>query len=245
MFLRPRFITFEGLDNCGKTTQIRKLSAYLSGRGIPHRVEREPGSTALGGALRRLLKDPVDVYRALNTAFAEHLDHTTLALDQPRTSEAEVFLFLAARAEFIDHIVLPTLHQGMSLLADRFSDSTEAYQGGGLFSHDIGMQKLIFHAHDILLGKEARPGLTARPDLTFFLDIPYETMLLRAGTEERDFIERRGKDYFDRVRAAYLYLTHERPDRMVLVDGTTSIDALFLRSILPPVHRLYGLEKTT
>ena len=118
-----RFISFEGLDGCGKTTQIKKLGAYLAQSRIPHALTHEPGGTALGGALRRILKDPRSVYRAFNGVFAGHPDFQTLNEDEQRFSASELLLFLAARAEFVAQVVQPHLEQDVSVL----TDSDEVY----------------------------------------------------------------------------------------------------------------------
>ncbi len=234
--LPARLITFEGLDNCGKTTQIERLGNYLTQRGIPFVVEREPGGTSLGNTLRRVLKNPAAVYQALNTAFAHRPDFTQLAVNQERTSEAELFLFLAARAEFIQRVLQPNLTRGISVIADRFMDSTEAYQGGGLYNADPRVIKLIQSVHAFLL-RDAH-----KPDFTFLLDIPYSVMVDRSAPGEHDFIEQRGQAYFDRVRAQYQAIARREPERVCLLDGTQSIDAIFQNGIVPRLRELYRLS---
>ncbi|MEK6903499.1 MAG: dTMP kinase [Nanoarchaeota archaeon] len=234
---RPaRFITFEGIDGCGKTTQIRKLSEYLSTHHISHVVEREPGSTALGGALRRILKNPETVYAFMNVAFKDKKDFTPLPIEQERTSESELFLFLAARAEYVHHVVAPRLQADVSVLSDRFLDSTIAYQGGGLLYKQPDIIPTIIQLHRFILGG------VRMPDLTLCLDISFEEMQRRARSQKQDFIERRGKDYFERVRNTYLHIARKNSDRVVLIDGAQSIDAIFEKGILPHVRKLYNLS---
>ena len=106
----PRFVSFEGIEGCGKTTQIRLLSSYLTDRQIPHRVTREPGGTAVGESIRQIL-----------------LNSETIQL----TSEAELLLFYASRSQNISEKILPALEQGELVICDRFYDASMAYQGFG------------------------------------------------------------------------------------------------------------------
>lgn len=235
MTYQARFISFEGLDGSGKTTQLRKLGAYLAAREVPHILTHEPGGTALGGALRRLLKEPTLVYRALNGTFEGNPDFQTLNEDELRTHQAEILLFLASRADFVAKIVQPNLHRGVSVITDRFLDSTAAYQGGGLFKGDASVLSLIDHIHALILDP------CGKPSLTFLLDISYGTMLLRAKESDTklDFIERRGKDYFERVQAEYRSIAVREPQRVVLIDGCKSPDDIFDNDITPHIQRLY------
>ncbi len=121
---RGKFITFEGLDGCGKSTQVKKLAAFLRARGMHVVVTREPGGTPTGEKIRNLL-----------------LDTRTTGL-APR---AELALMFAARAHHIEEVIEPALTNGQIVLCDRFTDSTEAYQGGGR-----------------KLGKPARPDFASR-----------------------------------------------------------------------------------
>ena len=193
------FITFEGIDTCGKTTQLKKAAAFLAQHQISHVVEKEPGSTALGGTLRRILKEPAEIYHAMNLFFTNNPDFTHLNIHQERTPEAELFLFLASRADFLNHIVCPQLQQNKSVLADRFFDSTRTYQGGGLYHNDPEDLAFIQLAHEFLFRKN-----NVRPDLTFVLDIPVPVMKQRSRGQRLDAIEQRGDAYFERVRQAYL-----------------------------------------
>ncbi len=112
-----KFITFEGIDGCGKTTQLQLFSEFLTQKGVPHLQTREPGGTQLGDALRHLLLD---------------------AMYSP-TSHAEVLMILAARSQHLEEKIFPALKQGLWVLSDRFSDATLAYQGyaGGMSLDNI------------------------------------------------------------------------------------------------------------
>src|SRR5450432_3070308 len=135
---RGRFITFEGLDGCGKSTQLEKLAAVLKAQGLFVVVTREPGGTATGEKIRRLL-----------------LDTATAGL----SPMAELALMFASRAQHITEVIQPALAEGRVVLCDRFTDSTEAYQGGG---RKLGTKPML-QMQDILCGN-------LRPDLTILLD---------------------------------------------------------------------------
>ena len=135
---RGRFITFEGLDGCGKSTQMAKLAAVLTAQGLPVVVTREPGGTPTGEKIRQLL-----------------LDTKTSSL----APLAELALMFAARAQHIAQVIQPALAQGQIVLCDRFTDSTEAYQGGG---RKLGSEPVLA-LHRILCG-----GLW--PELTILMD---------------------------------------------------------------------------
>ena len=231
------FISFEGLDYCGKSTQLTKVDTYLQERGISTLITREPGGTSLGGVLRRVLKNPSSMYGVCNIAFRNNPDFQPLQLDQTRTPVAELLLFLAARAEFVQHIVRPALVRGKTVLSDRCLDSTVAYQGYGLFKGDEGKLALID-------GVNAQAMDGTMPTQTFWLDIPPGVMAERAQVRgsAADIFEERGVDFFTRVRAGYEY-AHERGDgRIMKIDGTQSIDDIFTRSIRPVLDELYGFD---
>lgn len=229
---KAHFISFEGIDNCGKSTHVQKLEDYLKKHNIPVVTARDPGSTALGGALRMLIKHPQRSYAILNEAYKTHHDFSQLSYDEKRTAEAELLMFLAARAEFVEHIVQPNLAQGISVIADRYADSTRAYQGGGRYKSRADRIELINN-----LNKFAIKDIW--PDLTFLLDIPYEEMLTRAQQDELDFMESLGKEFFDATRAEYKTIAREQPDRFVLIDGMKPIEAIAQEDIVPYMHWLY------
>lgn len=233
----PYFITFEGIDTCGKTTQLKKAAEFLAQHNIPHVVEKEPGSTALGGTLRRILKEPAEVYHAMNLFFANNTDFTHLDIHQKRTPEAELFLFLASRADFLHHVVVPQRKQGKSVLSDRFSDSTRTYQGGGLYQSNPEDLAFIQLAHAFLFRKN-----NIQPDLTFLLDIPVPVMKQRSQGQRLDAIEERGDAYFERVRQAYLTIAKQEPERVVSIDGTQSIDTIFVEHLKPHLQALYSVR---
>jgi dTMP kinase len=197
---RGRFITFEGLDGCGKSTQLAKLAAVLTAQGLPVVVTREPGGTPTGEKIRQLL-----------------LDTKTSSL----APLAELALMFAARAQHIAQVIQPALAQGQIVLCDRFTDSTEAYQGGG---RKLGSEPVLA-LHRVLCG-----GLW--PELTILMDSDVAKSVDRArrrnrthsvkngrkGSDENRF-EQESRAFFGRVRNAYLGIAEREPQRMVVVDA--------------------------
>jgi|SRR3989344_1140659 len=232
--MNAKFISFEGIDYCGKTTQIKRLEAYLKEHNIPNFVGVEPGSTALGGTLRRILKRPTDVYVSMNELFKGNPDFPEIPLDQKRTDEAETLLFLAARAEFFKYIVEPKLKEGISVLADRFIDSTVAYQGGGRWQGDRDVVALINRLNNFVT-----KGKT--PDLTFLLAIDYATMLKRSEGKRKDYIESSGERFYNGIIVQYTELADRNTGRIVRIDGKQTPEQIFEMEIIPRVKKLYGI----
>lgn len=209
--VRGRFITFEGLDGSGKSTQLEKLARSLRAHGLSVAVTREPGGTATGEKIREVLL------------------HSATAGLSPFT---EMALMFASRAQHIHEVILPALAEGRIVLCDRFTDSTEAYQGGG---RKLG-SKAVLQLHEILCGN-------LQPDLTILLDNEAAFSVDRArrrnrkhkggrsekGPEraaERDEnrFEQESRAFFGRVRHAYLAIAHREPQRVHVINarGTPS-----------------------
>jgi len=198
---RGVFITLEGLDGSGKTTQIKRLAAWLARRGQEPVLLRQPGSTATGDRIRQILLD------SRSAAVA------------PMT---EMALMFADRAQAIAEVIQPALDAGRIVVCDRFTDSTEAYQGGG---RELG-SKLVLDMHRLICG-----GL--QPDLTLLLLPSFHVSLARArrrndrveaetGTSEGRFEQE--KDAFHRrVWEKYREIAVREPDRVVLIEGDLSI----------------------
>jgi dTMP kinase len=205
------FITIEGLDGCGKSTQLGKLATALRHQGHEVVVTREPGGTPLGEQIRAL-----------------SLDSRTSGLS-PR---AEMAMMFAARAQHVDQVILPALEAGAFVLCDRFTDSTEAYQGGGrqLGSAPVrALHKLLCH------------GL--EPDLTILMDSDVEASVARARRRNRSReskprshahgrrdkaanesrFEHESREFFERVHAAYLAIARREPERVVVVNARRPI----------------------
>jgi dTMP kinase len=199
---RGKFITFEGLDGCGKSTQLERLADKLRARGLAITVTREPGGTPTGEKIRQLL-----------------LDTKTAGL----STKAELALMFASRVQHIGEIILPVLAAGNTVLCDRFTDSSEAYQGGG---RKLGSE-IVLDLHRVLCG-----DLT--PDLTVLMDSDVGASVERArrrnqarsnrdASDENRF-ERESSAFFSRVRSCYLEIAKREPGRMVVVDARGTPD---------------------
>ena len=202
------FVTFEGIEGSGKSTHLRALAAHLRAAGHAVVETREPGGTAAGLAMRGLLLGP----EAL-----------------PLTPLAELFLYLADRAQHVDEVIRPALAAGRIVLCDRFSDSTLAYQG-----YARGLDLEVLRALDA----RARGGIA--PDSTVLLDCPVEDGLARArgraGTGDR--FERETVAFHERVRAGFHALAANDPDRFVVVDASAPIADVQARIVTAVVRRL-------
>jgi len=150
---RGKFISFEGLDGCGKSTQLEKLAAALRRQGVEVVTTREPGGTAIGERIRAVL-----------------LDSRTAGLEP----HAEMALMFASRAQLIAEVILPALEAGTWVLCDRFTDSTEAYQGGG---RQLGSDAVL-RLHELLCGR-------MWPDLTILMDSEVSSSVKRARRRNR------------------------------------------------------------
>ena len=193
--MRGRFITFEGIEGCGKTTQVERLKRCLEAGG--HRVEvmREPGGTVISEAIREILLDPANGMMS---------------------SATELFLYEAARAQLVAERIGPALESGVTVICDRFFDSTSAYQGGGRGFED----RLLEELHRLATG-----GLA--PDLTLFIDVRVETGLGRT-IEDRplDRIEQESRAFHESVRSAFLRLAANNPERIKTVNGELTPEAV-------------------
>lgn len=188
-----RFITFEGIDGAGKSTQIAAVVALLEARGLAVVQTREPGGTALGERLRELL------------------------LHEPMHLETEAMLMFAARREHLAARIRPALEQGAWVVCDRFSDATYAYQVGGR-----GLAPEKFAA------LEAWVHPRFQPDLTLVFDLAPEIAAARvAGTGNApDRFEREQRDFFERVRGAYLERASGAPERIRVIAADRAPDEI-------------------
>ena len=193
----PAFITLEGGEGAGKSTQVARLVARLEAFGVPAIASREPGGTVRAEEIRNLL---------LSGAVA------------PLGTAAEALLFAAARADHLDSKIRPALARGTSVVCDRFSDSTRAYQGA---LGDVP-PALLLALEQVVVG-ETRPGLT------FMLDLPTAVGLSRAkarhtGTPDR--FEREDTAFHERLRAAFLQIAEGDPARCVVIDAAPDQDTV-------------------
>lgn len=231
--MKGKLVSFEGIDNCGKTTQIRLLKDYLNKHDIRAEAVRDPGGTSLGESLRRLLKNPDEFYDIMNREYTGRYDFKKVEPGQGRSRQAETFLFMASRAELVDKVIRPRIENGISVLCDRLGDSTAAYQGGGQYDNDIVARYAIGIMNEFAMGNY-------KPEKTFFLDIDYETMLARANSEA-DYFEKLGKEFYGRVINSYREIADRDKGRVVRIDGNgKSIDEIFHYSILPEARKIWG-----
>jgi dTMP kinase len=186
--MSARFITLEGIDGAGKSTHVSWIADYLRAAGEQLCVTREPGGTALGEQLRNLLLDP----------------------QQAVAPETEALLMFAARNEHLHSVILPALQRGESVLCDRFTDATFAYQGGG---RGISRQRLELLEHWVQ-GE-------LQPHLTLYFDVPVELARRRLdAARNADRFEREQSAFFMRVREAYLARAARFPERIRVIDSS-------------------------
>jgi len=227
MSRRGKFITFEGLDGTGKSTQMRKLAAVLREAGHKVVETREPGGTPTAEKIRKVL-----------------LDSGTAGL----APLAEMALMFASRAQHIAEVIEPGLASGAIVLCDRFTDSTEAYQGSG---RKLGSEP-VRELHRVLCGN-------LQPDLTILMDSNPHASVNRArrrnlrtskassrGHDENRF-EQETRAFFGRVREGYLAIAKREPARMVMVDarGTPGQTHEKILQIISGRMALAGLSKKT
>lgn len=199
-----RFITFEGIEGCGKTTQIRLAEAWLRERGIPVVATAEPGGTPLGRKIREML-----------------LNRGSCAIG----AEAELLLFAAARAQHVRETILPALDAGQWVLCDRFSDATLAYQGFGRGLDDGFIRTL--NAFSALTVTPERTILFDLPVEAGLARAEKRAAGIRQEAAE-DRFEREEKAFHGRVREGYLNLAAEEPERFRIIDGAANIETVRL-----------------
>jgi dTMP kinase len=197
-----RFITFEGIEGCGKTTQIRLAEVWFRERGIPVVATAEPGGTPLGRKIREMLLN-----RGSCTIGAE----------------AELLLFAAARAQHVRETILPALDAGQWVLCDRFSDATAAYQGFGRGLDDRFIRTL--NAFSALTVTPERTILLDLPVETGLARAEKRAAGIRPEAAE-DRFEREERAFHGRVREGYLNLAAEEPERFRIIDGAANIETV-------------------
>ncbi len=192
------FISFEGSEGCGKSTQIRALSERLKANGHEVIQTREPGGTPLGEAIRNLLQhDPAG---------------------EGMSSESELLLFAAARAQITRELIAPAIAADKIVLCDRFMDSTTVYQGvaRALAPQDVSQ------VNQFAVGN-------CKPDLTILIDLDPEVGLERVKARsggQLDRMEREAMEFFQAVRSGYLALAEGEPERFLVLNGSQSIETL-------------------
>jgi dTMP kinase len=222
---RGRFITFEGLDGCGKSTQLRRLAEVLRAEGIDVIETREPGGTAIGERIRSIV-----------------LDSATSGL----FPSAELALLFASRSQQVHQLILPALQAGKWVLCDRFTDSSEAYQGGG---RGLGSEAVLT-MHRITCGN-------LQPDLTVLMDSDVAASVARArrrnlsrvataqdGEADENRFEQENQAFFARVQQAYHVIAKRDANRVLMLDARRSPDVVHDDIVDAVRQRFLGAAKS-
>lgn len=196
------FITFEGVEGCGKTTQIKMLSEFLSARGLRTLLTREPGGCPIADKIRAILLDAEN--RALSPL-------------------AELMLYAAARAQHVTEVITPALETGTIVLCDRFCDATVAYQSFGR-----GIDRGVIDTLNLLACQGVSPDLTVLVDCdpTVGLERARRRIEASSGPREERF-ELEAMAFHRRVHGGYRQLAADHPDRFLIIDGSDSIENIF------------------
>jgi dTMP kinase len=188
------FITLEGGEGSGKTTVLGRVAAYLQNRSMPYRITREPGGVEIAEKIRSIILDPA---------------HT--AMD----ARTEALLYAAARSQHLAEVVEPALKEGLTVLCDRFVDSSLVYQG---HARGLGIEE-VWSINRFAIGERM-------PDLTFYLDVDPEIGLSRiAANQEREInrLDLESLSFHQKVREGYQLLVKANPDRIVVLDANRPI----------------------
>jgi dTMP kinase len=193
---RLPFITFEGSEGSGKSTQVQRLAARLKRSGVPHLVTREPGGTPIGETIRELLQ------------FASH--------NSGMTPETELLLFEASRSQLVREVIKPALERGMCVIADRFFDSTTVYQGAARKLDREMVERLNAFAVGACI-----PDVTFVLDI----DAANAKSRMQK-PRRPDRMEQQPAEFYERVREAYRELGAREPNRILLIDGSRKPDEI-------------------
>jgi len=194
---RLPFITFEGSEGSGKSTQAERLAARLQRCGVPYMLTREPGGTPIGETIRELLQ------------FAPH--------NASMTPETELLLFEASRSQLVREIIKPALERGMCVIADRFFDSTTVYQGAARKLD----RRMIDRFNEFAVG-DCVPDITFVLDV----DAATAAARMQHETRKSDRMEQQPTEFYERVREGYRELATHEPKRIVLINGSRDPDEI-------------------
>lgn len=210
--MRGKFITFEGPDGSGKTTQVRRLTAYLQDAGFTTAATREPGGTEVAEKIRGILLDP---------------------LNRQMTDRTEALLYAASRSQHVEELIQPALADGKIVICDRFTDSTIAYQGFGR------KQDLEFLAQvNEIATRGLKPDLTLLLDIS--PEAGMGRIFASRGTKG-DRLEQQSLDFHSRVRQGFRFLAEKDPGRIKLISGEKPADEVF-REIKGYVDELLSIQ---
>jgi dTMP kinase len=193
---RSPFITFEGSEGCGKSTQVQRLAARLEHSGVPYLVTREPGGTPIGETIRELLQ------------FAPH--------NSAMTAETELLLFEASRSQLVRETIKPALERGLCVIADRFFDSTTVYQGAARKLN----REMVERLNAFVVG-DCVPDITFILDV----DAATAASRMQK-PRKADRMEQQPAEFYERVREAYRELAKRESKRIVLIDGSRNVDQI-------------------
>lgn len=203
-----RFITVEGIEGVGKTTNIKFIKTCFEERSLPLILTREPGGTVIAEQIRELL-------------LANQ--------EEPLHDDAELLLVFAARAQHLNQLIKPALLEGKTVLCDRFTDATYAYQGGG---RNLSQSKIA------RLEQWVQGDL--RPDLTIVLDLPVQIGMARVSQRGKpDRFERERHEFFERVRQVYLKRAGADPQRYSVINADQPLDKVQAEILSLLQHRLF------
>ena len=194
---RLPFITFEGSEGSGKSTQAERLAARLQRCGVPYVLTREPGGTPIGESIRDLLQ------------FAPH--------NSNMTPETELLLFEASRSQLVREVIKPALERGMCVIADRFSDSTTVYQGAARKLD----REMIERLNAFAVG-DCVPDITFVLDV----DAATAESRMQREPRKADRMEQQPAEFYERVREGYRELAAHEPKRIVMIDGSRDADEI-------------------
>lgn len=191
------FITFEGIDGSGKTTQIELLNSFLKQSGFDVVLTREPGGTDIGDKIREILLDSKNIQMSYR---------------------AETLLFLASRAELVSKVIQPSLNQGKIIICDRFFDSTIAYQG---IARQLGAEKILDMS--LWTTENIIPDLT----FLLSIDVWKCENRIKNGKKKKDRIEKEEIVFKSKIQEGYMQLAGKNKERFVIVDGCLDIESVF------------------
>ena len=194
---RVPFITFEGSEGSGKSTQANKLAARLQRCGVPYILTREPGGTPIGESIRELLQ------------FAPH--------NSNMTSESELLLFEASRSQLVREVIKPALERGICVIADRFFDSTTIYQGAAR-----KLDREIIERLNAFAVGDCVPAITFVLDI----DAATAEARMQHEPRRADRMEQQPAEFYERVREGYRELAAHEPKRIILIDGSRNPDEI-------------------